>query len=390
MEKIIRVALVILFTLMFSTQLFAQQNHVNHQGLDEPISYYTCGMHPSVKVTVENYEKGDTKCPICFMPLMPVIKSSMNMETSDENVISQVALKASELKLAGVKTEPIEKRQLFKEIRAVGRVAYDPQLAVAQDEFISSVQSYEKALSGGIEEIVDRAKSLVDSSQRKLLLMGLSQEQIDGLQKSKKVQNNLVLPGDKMWIYGDVYEYELNWVKEGAYVKVSPLSLAGEEFYGKVVSLNPVVDPQTRSVRFRALVDNPEKKLKPEMYVDIEIMSQYQDDNGNMDVLSIPKSALLDTGRRQIVWVDKGDGQFEGRKVTVGPEAIDHSDNPRKFYPVLKGLNEGERVVTQGNFLIDSQSQITGVASSAFSGALGNEKKQPAASAMPGMPGMQM
>jgi len=173
-----------------------------------------------------------------------------------------------------------------------------------------------------------------------------------------------------MWIYGDVYEYELNWVKEGSYIKAKPLSMAGEEFFGTIVSLNPVVDPMTRSVRFRALIENPNQKLKPEMYVDVEILSQYSNDQGDEDVLSIPKSALLDTGRRRIVWVVKDNGQFEGRAVEIGPEAIGHSEDLMRYYPVLKGLKEGERVVTNGNFLIDSQSQITGVASSSYGGAL--------------------
>lgn len=340
------------------------------------LSHYTCGMHPSVRVSVDQYNKGDTKCPICFMPLTPVKKGGAMGDQFDEHVISKVEIKARELKLAGVQTERIERRHLFKEIRAVGTVAYDPQLAIAQDEFISAVTSYEKAKAGGLQEIIDRAKSLIESSKRKLLLLGLNNEQIAELEKNRQVQTNLILPGDKMWIYGDVYEYELNWVKEGSFIKAKPVGLAGEEFYGKIVSINPVVDPRTRSVRFRAMIDNPNQKLKPEMYVEVEIMSQYTDPDGKVDVLSIPKSALLETGRRKIVWVDLGQGAFEGRRVEVGPEAVDHSDNPRAFYPVLKGLNEGEKVVTRGNFLVDSQSQITGVASSAYGGALGEESEQ--------------
>ena len=343
----------------------------------EGISYYTCGMHPSVRVSVGNYENGDTKCPICFMPLTPVQKSGMDTGAVGGNVVSTVVIKTQDLELAGIKTEPVERRRLFKEIRAVGKVAYDPQLAVAQGEFISAVGSYEQSQKGGIEEVTQRARQLVESSRRKLLLLGLSEAQIKGLESSKQVQENLVLPEEEMWVYGDVYEYELDWVKEGSFVKVNPIGMAGEEFYGTIVSINPVVDAQTRSLRFRALVDNLGKKLKPEMYVDIEIMSQYTDPQGGENVLSIPKDALLDTGRRTIVWVDNGEGRFEGRKIEVGPESIDHSEDPRKYYPVLKGLEEGEMVVTKGNFLIDSQSQITGVAASAYGGALGNEPAAP-------------
>lgn len=334
------------------------------------ISHYTCGMHPGVRVTVEDYKKGNKNCPICFMKLTPVRTGGGGDGKFNENVISKVEIKARELKLAGVKTELVARRELFKEIRAVGKVAYDPQLAIAQDEFISSVKAYEKAKTGGYQEIIERSRSLIGSSRRKLLLLGLNKSQIDELEETKEVQTSLILPGDRMWIYGDVFEYELNWVKTGSFVKVRAISLAGEEFFGQVVSINPVVDPRTRSVRFRALIENPGQKLKPEMYVDIEIMSQYVDPEGNKEVLSIPKSALLDTGRRRIVWVDTGEGRFEGRAVEIGPEAVGHSNEYLKYYPVLKGLRDGERVVTKGNFLIDSQSQITGVAATSFGGAL--------------------
>jgi len=363
----------IIFTLILLTTMlilplnvYAQQDH----GAVEKITHYTCGMHPSVRVSVENYNRGDTKCPICSMPLTPVKMGGMQMGGLDTNVISKVEIKAKELQLAGVKMEPVVKRQLFKEIRAVGRVAFDPQLATAQVEFISTIKAYSKAKQGKIVEIIERSKSLIESSKRKLRLLGLNEKQIEELERTQKVQENLILPGEKMWIYGDVFEYELTWVKIDSFVRVRPISLVGEEFWGRIISINPVVDPLTRSVRFRALIENPGQRLKPDMYVDIEIMSQYTDPEGNTEVLSIPKSALLDTGRRRIVWVDKGNGQFEGRAIEIGPEAIDNSNDLIKFYPVLMGLNEGDMVVTKGNFLIDSQSQITGVVASAFGGTL--------------------
>jgi len=131
--------------LMGNSIAFAQHDHGHAGNQGGEISHYTCGMHPSVRVSVENYKKGDTKCPICFMPLTPVQLGGMQMGGLDTNVISKVEIKAKELQLAGVKMEPVIKRVLFKEIRAVGRVAYDPQLAIAQDEFISTIKAYNKA-----------------------------------------------------------------------------------------------------------------------------------------------------------------------------------------------------------------------------------------------------
>jgi multidrug efflux pump subunit AcrA (membrane-fusion protein) len=142
--------------------------------------------------------------------------------------------------------------------------------------------------------------------------------------------------------------------------------------------VNPVLDPKTRSVRFRAEVDNPELKLLPEMYVDVVIHSMYMPTPASEhEVLAVPKDAVLDTGIRKIVWVDKGNNEFEGREVILGPEATSEVEaQEAKFYPVLKGLNEGELVVIKANFLIDSQSQLTGVVASAYSGALDTEQEQ--------------
>ena len=197
------------------------------------------------------------------------------------------------------------------------------------------------------------------------------------MDKKREVQTNLILPEKKMWIYGDVYEYELSWLRVGERVKVTTPSVPGKEFNGVISSINPVLDPKTHSVIFRAEVDNPDLKLKPEMYVDVVIMSMYVGPGGEHMVLAIPKNAVLDTGIRKIVWVDKENGEYEGREIQIGPEATSIMDGREaKFYPVLSGINEGEKAVTKGNFLIDSQSQLTGVAASAYGGALAAEEKK--------------
>ncbi len=391
------------------------------QETGEEILYYTCGMHPSVRVSPQEYEKGNTTCPICNMNLTPIYKEAvtgeeayygcgmegaehvfqikgikpdmkcpicgmplkkLSVEEADKlkGVASRVKIKGEELRLAGVKTELVKRLHLYKEIRTVGKVAYDPLLAIAQEEFISSLRALNKIREGKIPEIEERALNLVKSSERKLRLLGLSEEQIKQLEETREIQTNLILPEEKMWIYGNVYEYELSWVKVGEKVKVTAASFPGEEFHGIISSINPVLDPRTRSVIFRAEVDNPDLRLKPEMYVDVIIMSMYSGAAGEHMVLAIPKDSVLDTGRRKIVWVDVGAGEYEGRLVKLGPEAISQVDEVEtKFYPVLRGLIEGEKVVTKANFLIDSQSQLTGVAAGAYGGAIGveDDKKPP-------------
>ena len=379
------IALAILVAVIFSLTSCgkkekAEQVKTAEESKESQIQYYTCGMHPSVKISPEEYNMGNVNCPICNMKLTPVYREEAKAEEEiDElkGVVSRVKIKGEQTQLAGVRTEPAKKLHLYKEIRTVGKVAYDPQLAIAQEEFISSLKALDKILEGRISEIKERAKNLVESSERKLRLLGLSQEQIKELEKTREVQTNLILPEKKMWIYGDVYEYELGWVKVGQKVKVTTSGLPGEEFNGVISSVNPVLDPKTRSVKFRAEVNNPDLKLKPEMYVDVVIISLYLSPDGEHMVLAIPKDAVLDTGTRKIVWIYKENGEYEGREVQVGPEATSAIDGKEaKFYPVLKGLGKGELVVTKANFLIDSQSQITGVSAAVYGGALGVEEKK--------------
>lgn len=414
-KSVLILALIIIFLAAYMVFKIEKRSDNQNQIASEEtgIVYYTCGMHPSVKVSPEEYENGQVNCPICNMRLVPVYKKSVQdvsyygcgMKGSDhvfqmedaegtlcpicgmklkklsrkeaedlKGVVAKVTIKERQALLAGVETERVEKHHLFKEIRAVGRVAYDPQLAIAQEEFISALKALDRISKGNIPEIEERSKNLVESSKRRLRLLGLSQQQIEKLEETREVQTSLILPEKKMWIYGDIYEYELSWLKVGEKVKVTTPSLPGEEFKGLIESINPVLDPKTRSVRFRAQVDNIDLRLKPEMYVDIIIESMYTNSDGEHMVLAIPKAAVLDTGLRKIVWVDKGSGDYEGIEVQIGPEATTViNEKSYKFYPVIRGLREGDMAVTKANFLIDSQSQISGVAATAYGGSLKDE-----------------
>ena len=412
------VVAIVLAGILFNLQQknISQINEIRNT--NDEILYYTCGMHPSVRVSPEEYNKGNVNCPICNMKLTPVYKEKAKIEegtyygcgmkgaehvflikeeklkncpicgmtlkrlTKEEadklrGVVGKVKIEGKQVQLAGVKTETVRKHHLFKEIRTVGKVAYDPQLAIAQEEFISSLRALDKMQQGNIVEIKERAANLAESAKRKLRLLGLSEEQIKELGDKREIQRSLILPEKKMWIYGDAYEYELSWVKVGEKVIVTTSSFPSEEFKGVISSLNPVVDPKTRSVRFRVEVENPDLKLRPQMYVDVVIQSMYIGTEGEHMVLALPKDAVLDTGTRKIVWVEKRTGEYEGREVRIGPEATATvGDKKTKFYPILSGLSENELVVTKANFLIDSQSQISGVAASAYGGALGAEEKK--------------
>jgi len=148
-----------------------------------------------------------------------------------------------------------------------------------------------------------------------------------------------------VWVYADIYEYELAPVGVGQEATVTLNAYPGEAFRGKVVYIYPYVEAQTRTARVRVELPNPGWKLKPGMFSSVEIRTE------RGEGLVVPGSAILDSGNRQIAFVDRGEGRFEPREVKLGGRAGED-------FEVLQGLSEGERVITSAGFLIDSESQI--------------------------------
>lgn len=359
--------------------------------LQQSSKYWTCAMHPEVRSDKPG------KCPLCGMDLILVekkeqiiyyrspmdpsltsptpMKDSMGMDyipvyeeegrEKEAQGAGSLSLNQRQMELSGMATVLVKKADIFKEIRTVGKIAYDPELTIAQEEFLIALETLDKVGSSPDQDVVTRARDLVDKSKFRLKVLGMSDEQIEELRASKESQRNLILPDGKAWVYADVYEYELSWIKEGLPVKVTTLAYPGEEFNGIIKAINPILDPNTRSARVRLEVDNPDKKLKPEMFVDVFIQASLGE-----GTLVVRREAILDTGTRKIVWVDKGRGNFEAREIKTGPEGVT-LEGPQKVkvFPVLSGLSEGEYVVTKGNFLLDSQSQLTGGMSVLWGGA---------------------
>lgn len=342
---------------------------------EKEVLYWTCGMHPSINVTPKEYKKGNTTCPICKMDLIPVYSQESKKE--EKGVTPTVKLTERERVLAGVATEKVDYRHLMKEIVTAGKIAYDPELTIAEEEYITALDTYGKMLESHVPESSIRAKKLVEQSEYRLQLLGINSSMIDELKETKRVHTNLILPEKTVWAYADIYEFELGGVKEGQQVKVEATAYSGEIFTGKIRAIDPVLNPKTRSIRIRAEIENPQLKLKPDMYAKVTILV----DVGN--VLSIPKDAVLDTGLRKVVYVDSGKGnEYMMKEVEVGPEAtaVAAGGVKGRFYPVIKGVLKDELVVTRANFLIDSQSQLTGSAAAVYGGALegGKQEKMPA------------
>jgi Cu(I)/Ag(I) efflux system membrane fusion protein len=151
----------------------------------------------------------------------------------------------------------------------------------------------------------------------------------------------------RLWILADVYEYEVPLVKTGQEARVTLPYSSGDPLRATVSYIYPVLDPNTRTVKVRVAVTNPGLAIKPEMFANVEILI------GSGARLTIPREAVLESGLRQIVYVEKKPGTYEMREVTLGQRGEDDVE-------VLKGLRKGERVVTSGNFLIDSESQLRG------------------------------
>jgi Cu(I)/Ag(I) efflux system membrane fusion protein len=356
------------------------------------VQEYTCAMHPNIRVSAADYAKGVTTCPICHMHLIPVretgpAEAAPPQDRVSPRTFSTLTVPAGEIERAGVQTEILKKRPLFKTIRAVGTVAYDPDLAVAQEGLAAAMASWRKAQGSLFPDIKQQADDLVHAAEVRLKLLGLSPAQIEALKERPSMGEDLLLPGKTAWVYGEAYEYEWPWIKPGATVTVTSDGVPGRSWKGKIISVNPVLDAKTRTVRFRTEIRNPGEALRPNMYVDVLLQSHYTAPDGAVTVLAVPKEAVLDTGTREVVWVQAGPGRFEGRAVTLGPLCAGE-EGARDYYPVLSGLTPGEAVVTEGNFLIDSQSRMTGVASSAYGGAIGQngeKKAKPMSMPMGGM-----
>lgn len=289
------------------------------------------------------------------------MKDSMGMdyvpvyeeEVESESAGPTITISPEKQQLIGIKTEPVTKRRLEKIVRASGKIAYDPELAITQEEFVQALKNLDNTKDSPLQDVIDRAKSLVEASRQRLRLFGMNDDQIAELEKTKNPETNLYLPkkGEDVWAYIWIYEYEIGLVKVGAEVEIDAVSYPGEKFIGTIVSINPVLDAATRTNQVRVKIPNPEDKLKPEMFVNAKIKT----DLG--EKLAVPEAAVLDTGLRKITYLSKENNVLEQREINIGQKA-------EGYYEVLSGLKEGDIVVTSGNFLVDSESRLQSAISS--------------------------
>ena len=250
---------------------------------------------------------------------------------------------------------------------------YSPEAVSAQQEYLLAKDSYEQ-VKDAHESISNGAQALLDESKQKLFRWGFTKQQFDELEQKKEIKNIITIYSpisgtvlkksvdpqhyaaagediydvadlSTVWMYADIYEYEIQTLKVGQTVEATSDAYPGEHFIGKITFMSPTIDASSRTVRVRAEFPNPHDKLKLEMFVNTTIKVDLP------STVSVPVSSVLSTGNRNVVWVQKGDGVFEPRLVKLGARTND-------YYQILEGIREGETVVSSGGYLIDSESQL--------------------------------
>jgi Cu(I)/Ag(I) efflux system membrane fusion protein len=253
---------------------------------------------------------------------------------------------------------------------------YSPELVAAQEEVLLALKAKKILGASPIAEVAEGGDRLLEGARRRLLLWDITPKQLETLEQTGEIKKNMVLyspvdgfvmekmaykgmslmPGtalykigdlSSIWVIGDIYEYELPFIKTGDRAKITLAYFPGETFEGTATYIYPSLDPKTRTAKVRFDLPNPEFKLKPEMWANVELKIPL----GRK--LVIPEDAVMDSGTMQMVFVDRGEGHFESRHIQVGSKT-------EGYYEVLSGIKEGERVVTSANFLIDSESQLKG------------------------------
>ena len=347
-------------------------------------------------------------------------------QRNDTDSVNDVQFSSDKVQKLGVRSEVVGRRILEKTIHASGRIesderhvyvvalrfegyverllvnsigqavskgqalfeVYSPELVSAQREYLLSNQSLQSLKDSGRQEN-SSMKQLANASLTRLKNWGISDGQIEALSKSGEVKRSLsfqspvngvvtekkilqgmrFMPGDSLyqisdlstvWVIADVFEQDIAQIKLGAKVKVKINSYPEKAFEGAVSYIYPTLNADSRTMPIRIDLKNPGGLLKPGMFAQVDLLSTSKE-----AVLVIPNSAVIDSGTRQIVLIQKKEGRYEPREVSLGARA----DNGVE---VIKGLSDGDLVVTSANFLIDAESNLKAAVSGFGKASLGS------------------
>src|SRR5437667_1859203 len=359
----------------------------------------------------EETKGGEKKAPSGEMQGMPGMPGMKPGEMKGAEKPSEFVVPVERQQQIGVRYAKVERKPLRHTIRAVGLIVpdktrnwqfvsrvdgyvqkldvtapgelvvknapllsiYSPDLLTSEREFVELLRMRDQAKSKDARETPQR---LIESARRRLQLWNITEQQVAELEKTRKASDTLTLlspfrgvvqsvpveqgksvkMGDMLvevadlgvvWVWAEFYENELSMLQTGEKIAVTAKSYPGENFDGTISLINPFIDEMKRTAKVRIDIPNADFKLRPGMYVNAELAM-------NMGAaLTVPVSAVMPTGERNVVFVDKGEGKLEPRIVQLGTKYGD-------IYEVQGGLQEGERVVACANCLLDAESKVQG------------------------------
>ncbi|MCK5135269.1 MAG: efflux RND transporter periplasmic adaptor subunit [Bacteroidales bacterium] len=375
------------------------EGHEDHDHSAEQATIWTCSMHPQIKLDKPG------QCSICAMDLIPLTSMQSAGNDVDPN---EIVITESAAKLADIQTLVVSRGTPQKSVYLQGKVHTDERnIAVLTARFGGRIEKlfvnftgqnvrkgeklatlYSPDLITAQRELLEAISfkesrpSLYMAAKAKLKLWDLTDDQIAAIENTGEPQHYFdvlspisgtvmvrhVALGDyikegsalfqvtdltKVWVMFDAYESDLSWIKKGDHVGLTIQSLPGKSFESKVTYIDPFIDPKTRVAKVRIELANPGLKLKPEMFASGVLHSDIAESS---DQLLIPKSSILWTGKRAVVYVsvpDRKSPSFLYREITLGPEA-------GNYYVVADGLIEGEKIAVNGVFKIDAAAQLEG------------------------------
>lgn len=362
----------------------------------EESTTWTCSMHPQIRQD----EPG--QCPICGMDLIPVSEDKAAGQDPTAVRMSETAAR-----LANIETMAVGAEDAAKTIRLNGKVVPNERLVKTQSSHISGrveqlyvnttgeqvrqgqrlALIYSPELISAQQELLqgvaikESQPALYRAARAKLKALRISEKQIQEIEESGEVQENIAIYADRsgivtkkmvnmgdylekgdavftiadlsrVWVEFDAYESDLPFLEVGHQITFSVASLPGKKFEGEVTFIDPIVDPQSRTAKLRVETPNPRGSLKPQMFATAEVEAQL----GDGEQLVVPKTAVMWTGQRSVVYVQVPGAEqpsFVLREITLGPAL-------GKAYIINEGLEAGERVVINGTFTVDAAAQLAG------------------------------